>query len=164
MEIPRLGVKSELQLRPTPQATARPDPSCICDLYHSLQQHWMRPGIEPSSSQRQLSNCQVFNVLSHSGNSQMTRFIVRIKTYFIRNKTLHLAHMLIFISSPDLLMAPFFPLFFPCYLMYYVLHLLLVVVVQGVGAGRGWCSPVFITLIQCARIQRVLCMDYLIQL
>ena len=40
LEVPRLGVESELQLRPTPQATATTtlDLSCICDLCHNLQQ------------------------------------------------------------------------------------------------------------------------------
>ena len=37
MEVPTLGVKSELQL-PT-YTTATPDPSCICDLHHILLQH-----------------------------------------------------------------------------------------------------------------------------
>ena len=39
MEVPRLGVELELQLPAYTTATATLDPSCICDLYHSLQQH-----------------------------------------------------------------------------------------------------------------------------
>jgi len=38
MEVPRLGVKSELQLRAYTTATVMPDPSHVCDLYHSSQQ------------------------------------------------------------------------------------------------------------------------------
>ena len=38
MEVPRLGVQSELQLPTYTRATAMPDPSCICDLHHSSQQ------------------------------------------------------------------------------------------------------------------------------
>ena len=38
MEVPRLGVKLELQLLAYATATATPDTSCICDLHHSLQQ------------------------------------------------------------------------------------------------------------------------------
>ena len=38
MEVPRLGVESELQLPAYIIATATQDPSCICDLYHSSQQ------------------------------------------------------------------------------------------------------------------------------
>ena len=37
MEGPRLGVKSELQL--PAHTTATPDPSRVCDLHHSSQQH-----------------------------------------------------------------------------------------------------------------------------
>ena len=39
MEVPRLGVKSELQLEAYTTATATQDPSCICNLYHSSRQH-----------------------------------------------------------------------------------------------------------------------------
>ena len=35
MEVPRLGVKSELQLLAYATATATPDLSCICILHHS---------------------------------------------------------------------------------------------------------------------------------
>ena len=37
VEVPRLGVESELQ--PPAYATATADPSQVCDFYHSLQQH-----------------------------------------------------------------------------------------------------------------------------
>ena len=39
MEVPRIGVESELQF--LPYATATPDPSHIFDLHHSSQQHWI---------------------------------------------------------------------------------------------------------------------------
>ena len=38
MEVPRLGVKLELQLPAYATATATQDPSHICDLHHSSQQ------------------------------------------------------------------------------------------------------------------------------
>ena len=38
MEIPRLGVESELQLLAYAAATAMRDPSCISDLHHSSWQ------------------------------------------------------------------------------------------------------------------------------
>ena len=38
MEVPRLGVKSELQLPAYTTATATPDPSPVCDLPHSSGQ------------------------------------------------------------------------------------------------------------------------------
>ena len=39
MEVPRLGVESELQLPAYTTATEMPDLSCVCDLHHSSWQH-----------------------------------------------------------------------------------------------------------------------------
>ena len=57
MEVPRLGIESELQLQAYSIATATAtwDPSRMCNLHHSWQQcryltYWARPGIEPASS------------------------------------------------------------------------------------------------------------------
>ena len=54
MEVPKLGVQSELQLPAYVTATAAPDPSQVFDLHHSSQQHrilnLLRPGIEPTAS------------------------------------------------------------------------------------------------------------------
>ena len=41
MEVPRLGVQSELQLPAYTTATTMRDPSHICDLHHSSQPRWM---------------------------------------------------------------------------------------------------------------------------
>ena len=41
MEIPTLVVKLELQLLAYATAIATPDPSHICNLYHSLWQCWI---------------------------------------------------------------------------------------------------------------------------
>ena len=41
MEVPMLGVKLELQLPPYTTAIATPDLSHICNLCHSLRQHWI---------------------------------------------------------------------------------------------------------------------------
>ena len=51
MEVPKLGVKLELYLPAYATATETWDQSRICDLYHSLWQHWIlnplnRLGIE----------------------------------------------------------------------------------------------------------------------
>ena len=47
MEVPRLGVESELRLPAYIIATATQDLSCICDLHSSLWQHWiLNPLIE----------------------------------------------------------------------------------------------------------------------
>ena len=43
MEVPRLGVESELLLPAYATATATPDPSCVCDLYHSSRQCRINP-------------------------------------------------------------------------------------------------------------------------
>ena len=40
MEVPRLGIESELQLPAYTTATAMQDPIPACDLHHSSQQHW----------------------------------------------------------------------------------------------------------------------------
>ena len=54
LEVPRPGVKSELQLLVYATATAMPDPSHVCDLQLMATMgpltHWVRPGIKPTSS------------------------------------------------------------------------------------------------------------------
>ena len=55
MEVPRLGVESELQLPAYLTATATPDRSWVFDLHHSSRQHQIlnplsQAGIEPESS------------------------------------------------------------------------------------------------------------------
>ena len=49
MGVPRLGVKSELQLLVYTTATATPDPSLVCDLHHSSQHHQI---LDPLSKAR----------------------------------------------------------------------------------------------------------------
>ena len=39
MEVPRLGVESELQLLAYTTTTATPDPSHFCNLHHSSEEH-----------------------------------------------------------------------------------------------------------------------------
>ena len=57
MEIPRLGVKSELWLPAYTTAIAMWDLSCICNLYHSLWQCWIpNPFIEARDRTRILLN------------------------------------------------------------------------------------------------------------
>ena len=41
MEVSRLGIESELQLLAYATATATEDPSHVCNLHHSSQQHWI---------------------------------------------------------------------------------------------------------------------------
>ena len=71
MEVPGLGVKSELQVLAYTTATATLDPSRVCDLHYSLWQHrilhlLIEAGIEPISS---WTLCWVLNPLSHNRNS-----------------------------------------------------------------------------------------------
>ena len=49
MEVPRLGVESELQLLAYATATATQDPCHVCSLHHSL---WQRQILNPLSNAR----------------------------------------------------------------------------------------------------------------
>ena len=72
MEVPRLGVKSELHLPAYATATATRDPSCICDLHHSSQQHRIH---NPLNRARDwtcilMDTSRIHNPLSRNRNSQ----------------------------------------------------------------------------------------------
>ena len=72
MEIPRLGVKLELQLPAYTRATAIWEPSCICDLHHSSSQCRI---LNPLREARDrtcifMDTSRVLNQLSHNGNSK----------------------------------------------------------------------------------------------
>ena len=71
------GVKSELQL--LTYITAMPDPSLICDLCWSL---WQCRILNPLSKARDQTHILmdtnwVLNPLSHSGNSQLAKILLR---------------------------------------------------------------------------------------
>ena len=73
MEVPRLGMESELQLLAyTTTATATPDLSCICKLCHSLQQCWIPNPLSETRDQTciLMDTSWALNPLSHNGNSQ----------------------------------------------------------------------------------------------
>ena len=73
MEVPRLGVKSELQLQAYSTATATWDPSTICDLHQSLcQRQILNPLSEARDQTCILMNTspKAINPLSHNRNSQ----------------------------------------------------------------------------------------------
>ena len=63
MEVPRLRVKSELQLPAYTTTTATPDLSYVCDLHQSPRQCW------------------ILNPLSHNGNSLVHFLIHILSTY-----------------------------------------------------------------------------------
>ena len=78
IEVPRLGVESELQLPVHITATAIPDLSHICDLHQSLRQ--CQIVVNPLSEARDrtgvhLDTSHVLNLLSHNGNSGMKHLI-----------------------------------------------------------------------------------------
>ena len=73
MEVPKLGVKSELQplAYATATAIATPDLSRISDLHHSL---WQHQTLNPLSRARGqtcilMDTSWVLNLMSHNGNS-----------------------------------------------------------------------------------------------
>ena len=80
VEVPGLGVKLELKLGPTLQPWQHGIPAAsatytaVCSNASSLM-HWVRPGIEPSSS---WTPCWLLNLLSHNRNSQRVHFILII--------------------------------------------------------------------------------------
>ena len=51
---PRLGVKLEPQPQAYTTATAAPNPSRICDLHHSLHQHWILNPISEARDQTRI--------------------------------------------------------------------------------------------------------------
>ena len=71
MEVPRLGVESELQLPAYTTTVATVDPSHICDLCCSLQQNQLLNPLSVAGDQTRIlmNTSWVFNPLSHSGNS-----------------------------------------------------------------------------------------------
>ena len=82
MQVPRLGVQSELQPLTYSTAIAAPDPSCVCDPHHSSWQHWI---LNPLSEARSLHphGCQSDSFpLSHDRNSLSDFSITKRLCYF----------------------------------------------------------------------------------
>ena len=91
-EVPRLGVKSELQLA-----------ACLCHSHSNTRPltYWARPGIEPTSSQ---TLCWILNPLSHNGSSNFSNcksaehlFLQRIQ--FIHHKVMIMSLSQIFLRK-----------------------------------------------------------------
>ena len=87
MEVPRLGVESELQLLAYATATATLDPSHICEPYHSLQQHW-NPLCEARDQTLILMDMGwALNPLSHKGNSYfLFQILLKAHVFLFFNK------------------------------------------------------------------------------
>ena len=74
MEVPGLGVKSELQLLAYATATIMPDLSHIWDLPHSLWQYRILNQVSKVRNQTRIlmDTSWVLNPLSQNGNSEVT--------------------------------------------------------------------------------------------
>ena len=73
MEVPRRGVESELQLSACVTARAMQDASHICDLHHSLQQHWILNPLREARDRTHIlmDTSRVLTPLSHNENSAL---------------------------------------------------------------------------------------------
>ena len=71
MEVPRLGVKWELQLTAYTTVTALWDRSCIYDLHHSLRQHQILNLLSEARDQTcfLMDTNQICLPMGHDGNS-----------------------------------------------------------------------------------------------
>jgi len=71
MEVPRLGVETELQLPAYATATAKRDLSYVCNLHHSSRQSQIPNPLSEARDQTCLlmDTSQVCNLLSHKGNA-----------------------------------------------------------------------------------------------
>ena len=74
MEVPRLGVESELQLSPYATATATPDLNGICNLHHSSRQLQSLNLLSGARDRMRIlmDTSQVLNPFSHKGNFQVS--------------------------------------------------------------------------------------------
>ena len=78
MQVPRLGLKSELQLLAYTTAAAMPDLSCICDLCCNL---WPHQILNPLSEAKDgihilMDTRRLLNLLSHTGTPSFLIFEV----------------------------------------------------------------------------------------
>ena len=76
MEVPGLGVESELQPPAYTTATETPDLSCGCDLHHSSQRHQILNPLREARDRTQIlmDTSWVLSPLSYNGNSKKINF------------------------------------------------------------------------------------------
>ena len=79
MDVPRLGVKSDLQLPAYATAMATQDLSRVCDLHHSSQQGWILSLLSEARDQtcNLMVPSQVHNQMSHNRNSWMSYILIK---------------------------------------------------------------------------------------
>ena len=82
MEVPRLGVISEMQLQAYASGTAMWDRSYIQDLYHSSWQHQILNPLREARGQTRIfmDTSWVCNLLNRKGNSHAIRFLTHCTT------------------------------------------------------------------------------------
>ena len=89
MEVPRLGIESELQLPAYTTATSVKDPSHVGHLYHSSPQYQIfSPLSEARDRTHILMDTGRMSPLSHDGNSQNVCLKSRTLPYFCLNSSL----------------------------------------------------------------------------
>ena len=80
MEVPRLGVKLELQLPAYATATATRDPSLICDLHHGSWQHLILNPLSKTAVRN--CNCMVPSQIHFPCTTTGTLFLVTFYYYY----------------------------------------------------------------------------------
>ena len=109
MEVPRLGLESELQLLVYTTAwlhqiwATSVTYAAACSNMRSLI-HWARPGIKPTSSQ---TLYQALNLLSHNGNSTIREFNSQVNATFVKHLTFFMNPIDMSIATPAFFWFPF---------------------------------------------------------
>ena len=80
VEVPGLGVKLELQVPAYATVTATRDPSRVCTLHHSSQQHQIPYALSEARDQTHIliDTSQAHKPLSHKRNSQETKLLKNV--------------------------------------------------------------------------------------
>ena len=73
MELPRLRVKSELQLPACATATATQDLNRVCDLHHSSLQYWILNPLRGARDRTCILMVVGFVTIKPHGNAQMSQ-------------------------------------------------------------------------------------------
>ena len=118
MDVPRLRVKSELQLLAYLTATATPDLRCVCELHHSSPPRWI---LNPLNEAR----------VEHASSWMLVRFIsteprweLHIFPYFIVVFLLVLLDFL-YCPFPNFFHCSFFPTISPCFNAFIAINFIL---------------------------------------